>query len=60
VREGFAADLVVLDGATVTDNATYDDPRRPATGVDRVYVNGALAYENGELAASHCGRALRR
>jgi N-acyl-D-amino-acid deacylase len=60
VREGFAADLVILDPVTVTDNATYDDPRRPATGVDRVYVNGALAFAEGKVAARDCGRSLRR
>jgi N-acyl-D-amino-acid deacylase len=60
VREGFAADLVVLDPTAVTDNATYDDPRRPASGVDRVYVNGGLAFAEGALAARDCGRALRR
>jgi N-acyl-D-amino-acid deacylase len=60
VREGLAADLVVLDPATVTDNATYDNPRRPATGVDRVYVNGALAFADGDVIAHDCGRALRR
>ncbi len=60
VREGFAADLVVLDPQTVTDNATYDDPRRPASGVERVYVNGVLAFAGGEVVAGGCGRALRR
>lgn len=59
VRPGHAADLVVLDPATVTDNATYDDARRPATGVDRVYVNGVLAFADGALTATDCGRALR-
>jgi N-acyl-D-amino-acid deacylase len=60
VRGGLAADLVVLDPATVTDNATYDDPRRPASGVDRVYVNGVLAFAAGRVTARDCGRALRR
>lgn len=60
LRRGFAADLVVLDPSTVTDNATYDDPRQPATGVDRVYVNGVLAFERGAVVAADCGRALRR
>ncbi len=60
VRAGLAADLVVLDPTTVTDNATYDDPRRLATGVDDVYVNGVLAFKDGSVVTSDCGRALRR
>ena len=59
-REGLAADLVVLDPARVSDNATYDNPRQPATGVDRVYVNGVLAFNDGSVVSAGCGRALRR
>lgn len=60
IRPGFAADVVVLDPATIADVATYADPRRPAVGVDRVYVNGVTAYENGMLTPATPGRGLRR
>ena len=59
IRAGFAADVVVLDPQNVRDVATYDDPRRPAAGVDRVYVNGVLAFLEGRRVSAHCGRALR-
>ncbi|MDQ1494920.1 MAG: N-acyl-D-amino-acid deacylase [Actinomycetota bacterium] len=60
LRTGFAADIVVLDPAAIADVATYADPRRPAVGVDRVYVNGVLAFANGELTTATPGLGLRR
>jgi len=59
LRQGFAADIAVVDPATVVDTATYADPRRPAIGVDRVYVNGTLAFADGLLTGATPGRALR-
>jgi N-acyl-D-amino-acid deacylase len=59
LRPGYHADVVVLDPARVSDRATYGDPRQPAEGIDRVYVNGVLAYSGGVLRARHCGRGLR-
>ena len=60
VREGYVADLAVLDPLTVTDRATYADPRRPATGVDHVLVGGTLVLRDGELTGATPGRGLRR
>jgi N-acyl-D-amino-acid deacylase len=60
LRAGNAADVVVLNPRTIDDVATYDDPRRPARGVDRVYVNGVLAFAGGSLTGATPGGALRR
>jgi N-acyl-D-amino-acid deacylase len=60
LRPGFAADLVVFDPEHVVDAATFDDPRRPAGGIHRVYVNGALAWHGGAGTGSRTGRVLRR
>jgi N-acyl-D-amino-acid deacylase len=60
IRAGFAADIVVLDPAVIADVATYGDPRRPAVGVDRVYVNGTAVFEHGQLMTATPGRGLRR
>jgi N-acyl-D-amino-acid deacylase len=60
VAVGAAADLVVVDPVGVTDEASYDDPRRPASGIDRVVVNGAMVYAAGRLPGSYAGRAIRR
>ena len=59
VREGWAADLVVFDPATVIDTATYDDPHRYPLGIDHVIVNGELALAGGETQPGRHGRFLR-
>jgi len=60
VKEGYAADLVLFDPATVADTATYADPRRPAAGIPYVFVNGVLAMDDGKRTEALAGRALRR
>jgi N-acyl-D-amino-acid deacylase len=60
LRPGFAADLVVLDPATVGDRAWYDTPREPAVGVSTVLVNGVEVLAGGALTGAHPGRGLTR
>ncbi len=60
IAPGMAADLVVVDPATVIDRATYDTPTAPSIGIERVYVNGQLAALRGQTIDSHAGRVLRR
>ncbi|KQR12371.1 N-acyl-D-aspartate/D-glutamate deacylase [Cellulomonas sp. Leaf334] len=59
VAPGHRADLVLVDPATVTDHATYDDPRRTATGVHAVLVDGVPALRDGRLTGALPGRAVR-
>jgi N-acyl-D-amino-acid deacylase len=58
LRPGAAADLVVLDPATVADRATYDQPREVAVGVDDVLVNGVPVLRGGQLTGNLPGRPL--
>jgi N-acyl-D-amino-acid deacylase len=60
IREGLAADLVVLDPATVADTSTFDDPWNLATGVRHVVVNGTPALRDAALTGKRPGRVLRR
>ncbi len=41
---GYFADLVVLDPQAIIDRVTYDDPRRPSLGIDKVFVNGERSF----------------
>ncbi|MEU8250858.1 D-aminoacylase [Nonomuraea sp. NPDC048916] len=59
LRDGFAADVVVFDPATVADRATYAAPRLPAAGVDDVLVSGVRVLDGGEPTGATPGRALR-
>mgnify|MGYP006274792735 CR=1 FL=1 len=55
---GCAADLVLFDPVTVADAATYADPARPSLGIDRVWVDGRLAWADGEVQPTGAGQVL--
>jgi N-acyl-D-amino-acid deacylase len=59
IRDGYVADLVVFDPATVRSNATYDEPRRYPTGIEWVVVAGDIVVERGEHTGARSGRTLR-
>ena len=60
IADGYVADLVVFDPATVRSNATHDEPRRYPDGIEHVIVNGVAVVEAGEHTGALPGRALRR
>lgn len=51
LREGYFADLVAFDPATVRDTGDYTDPCRHPTGIELVMVNGAVAHAGPRLDA---------
>jgi N-acyl-D-amino-acid deacylase len=59
IREGYWADLVLFDPATIIDTATYDDPKREPDGIQMVIVNGQVAYEQGTHTGVGSGKMLR-
>ena len=48
---GADGDITVFDPATVTDNATFQSPTLPSTGITEVLVNGTFVVRNGNLVA---------
>lgn len=59
LKAGFYADITIFDPATILDQATYAKPARLSTGVDYVFVNGQLEYDQGTLTGVKAGRPLR-
>ena len=59
IAVGLAADLVLLDPATVKDTATFENPRQPAIGIHHVWVNGALAYTTHGTTGARAGHWLQ-
>ncbi|MFD7311871.1 amidohydrolase family protein [Promicromonospora sp. NPDC059942] len=59
IAEGYVADVVVFDPATVADRATPDEPRLTAAGIPWVLVGGVPVIEDGVRTAARPGRALR-
>ena len=56
---GYFADVVVFDPDTIQDHATFAEPHRLATGVDRVFVNGVEVLRDGEPTGARPGRVVR-
>ena len=61
VREGYYADLVVFDPKTVSDKATFEEPKQQSVGIDLVMVNGRIAFQDGHMTdTGRAGRVLQR
>lgn len=59
LEEGYFADVVVFDPATIKDHATFDKPHQLSTGVSAVFVNGVLTVRDGEHTGAKAGRVVR-
>ena len=59
LADGYAADLVIFDPATIGNRATEADPSARPTGIDRVMVNGRWVVSGGAATGERPGRALR-
>lgn len=60
LKEGFFADLVIIDEKIVKDTATYAEPFNKPIGIDYVIVNGCISIKNGEFTGKVNGHVLRR
>ncbi|HTD80248.1 MAG TPA: D-aminoacylase [Chloroflexota bacterium] len=60
VAPGLMADLVLFDPASVADEATYEEPTRPARGVEHVMLGGEFAVEHAKPVRLDLGTVLRR
>jgi N-acyl-D-amino-acid deacylase len=60
VREGFAADVVVFDPATVAETNSFERPKAYATGVHYTIVNGVVVIDRGSHTGARPGKALKR
>lgn len=56
---GCHADIVIFDPARIADHATFAEPRRFATGVRDVFVNGVQVLANGEHTGAKPGQVVR-
>lgn len=59
LRDGFAADIVIFDAATVKDLSTYEQPHQYSTGFDYVIVNGVITVDGGKHNGKRAGTVLR-
>jgi len=59
IREGAFADLVIFDPETLTDRATWNEPRTRAEGMREVLINGEIVVAGGEYLGGAAGSVLR-
>ncbi len=59
LRKRQQADICVFDQANIASNATAKHPRRYASGIAHVLVNGQLAMKNGQRTSVNSGQVLR-
>jgi N-acyl-D-amino-acid deacylase len=60
VREGYRADLVLFDPATVAAGSTFDAPRALPAGIPHVLIDGRFVIEEARRTDVLAGRAIRR
>jgi N-acyl-D-amino-acid deacylase len=60
IKPGAFADLVVFDANEILDQASFEQPIRPASGIDYVVVNGEIAWAQQQPTGSRTGAVLKR
>jgi N-acyl-D-amino-acid deacylase len=60
LREGYVADVVVIDPDRYRDTATLENPRQLSEGVVHAIVNGRFAIRDGNTTGELAGVPLRR
>jgi N-acyl-D-amino-acid deacylase len=58
IREGFAADLVAFDPATVGETNSFEKPKSYAKGVPYTIVNGVVVIDGGKHTNARPGKAI--
>jgi N-acyl-D-amino-acid deacylase len=59
IKVGYAADLALFDPAAVRDDATFEEPRKYASGFPYVVVNGVPVIDRGTATGAAAGQVLR-
>ena len=59
IRQGMSADIVIFDPQTIIDKANFHAPIQIAEGIESVYVNGTLTYQNKEWTGNRPGQVIK-
>lgn len=60
IAEGYYADLVLIDPTTVKDNASIANPKALSNGIQSVWVNGVLVYQQQQPTGKFPGTFVSR
>jgi N-acyl-D-amino-acid deacylase len=59
LRQGYRANVVVFDPATVADKATFAEPIQFPVGIRDVIVGGEVVLREGEITSARPGQVVR-
>ena len=60
IQVGHYADLVLFDPDTVADRSTPEAPHVTSVGIEKVWVNGQLVFDGGQVTGNRPGKLIRR
>ena len=60
IKVGYYADLVIFNPETVSDEATVAEPHKLSDGIETVWVNGTIVFENKKTTELYPGKIIKR
>ena len=60
ISNGNYADLVLFDPAKVIDHADIKNGKALSSGIEKVWVNGEIIYQNQKPTGKYPGKLIRR
>jgi len=60
IKRGNYADIVIFNPETVEDKATVAEPHNISEGIEKVFVNGTLVFENKKTTEKYPGKIIKR
>lgn len=60
IKNGYYADLVIFNPETAEDKATVDMPHALSEGINAVYINGVIVFENKKTTGTYPGKIIKR
>ena len=58
IRDGYDADLVLFDYDRLRDTATYSNSNSITEGIDYVFVDGKIVYQDKKFTGLYPGKML--
>jgi len=60
IQTGYFADITIFKPETVEDKATVAEPNKLSKGIEHVFVNGTLVYQNKKTTGLYPGKIIKR
>ena len=60
IKTGYYADLIIFNPETVSDEATIAEPHKLSDGIETVWVNGTIVFENKKTTELYPGKIIKR